>query len=207
MEFNREQQQAMEHKDGPMLVLAGPGSGKTEVIIRRTRKLIQDYQVAPSSILVVTFTKAAAGQMRERFLHLCGAEKSQVTFGTFHGIFYGILRQAYGITSANIAGEEIKYQILRQILQNSSLQMEDENDLLESLAREISTVKNGRIPLSHYYSASCRMSSFGRSMRHTKNGCTGNDCWILMICWCTAINYFRNIRIFCRHGRKSSGIS
>ena len=60
MEFNREQQQAMEHKDGPMLVLAGPGSGKTEVIIRRTRKLIQNYQVAPSSILVVTFTKAAA---------------------------------------------------------------------------------------------------------------------------------------------------
>ena len=145
MEFNREQQQAMEHKDGPMLVLAGPGSGKTEVIIRRTRKLIQNYQVAPSSILVVTFTKAAAGQMRERFLHLCGVKKSQVTFGTFHGIFYGILRQAYGITSANIAGEEIKYQILRQILQNSSLQMEDENDLLESLAREISTVKNGRI--------------------------------------------------------------
>ena len=47
MEFNREQQQAMEHKDGPMLVLAGPGSGKTEVIIRRTRKLIQNYQVAP----------------------------------------------------------------------------------------------------------------------------------------------------------------
>ena len=183
MEFNREQQQAMEHKDGPMLVLAGPGSGKTEVIIRRTRKLIQNYQVAPSSIL------------RERFLHLCGVKKSQVTFATFHGIFYGILRQAYGITSANIAGEEIKYQILRQILQNSSLQMEDENDLLESLAREISTVKNGR------------MSSFGKSMRHTKNGCTGNDCWILMICWCTATNYFRNIRIFCRHGRKSSGIS
>ena len=84
MEFNREQQQAMEHKDGPMLVLAGPGSGKTEVIIRRTRKLIQNYQVAPSSILVVTFTKAAAGQMRERFLHLCGVKKSQVTFGTFH---------------------------------------------------------------------------------------------------------------------------
>lgn len=160
MEFNREQQQAMEHKDGPMFVLAGPGSGKTEVIIRRTRKLIQDYQVAPSSILVVTFTKAAAGQMRERFLHLCGVEKSQVTFGTFHGIFYGILRQAYGITSANIASEEIKYQILRQILQNSSMQVEDENDLLESLAREISTVKNGRIPLSHYYSASCPDEEF-----------------------------------------------
>ena len=98
--------------------------------------------------------------MRERYLHLCGEEKSQVTFGTFHGIFYGILRQAYGITSANIASEEIKYQILRQILQNSSMQVEDENDLLESLAREISTVKNGRIPLSHYYSASCPDEEF-----------------------------------------------
>ena len=83
-----------------------------------------------------------------------------MTFGTFHGIFYGILRQAYGITSANIASEEIKYQILRQILQNSSMQVEDENDLLESLAREISTVKNGRIPLSHYYSASCPDEEF-----------------------------------------------
>ena len=89
MEFNREQQQAMEHKDGPMLVLAGPGSGKTEVIIRRTRKLIQDYQVAPSSILVVTFTKAAAGQMRERFLHLCGAEKKS---GDFWHIPWNLLR-------------------------------------------------------------------------------------------------------------------
>ena len=82
MAFHEAQLQAIHHREGPMMVLAGPGSGKTEVIIRRTRKLIQDYQVAPSSILVVTFTKAAAGQMRERFLHLCGAEKSQVTFGT-----------------------------------------------------------------------------------------------------------------------------
>ena len=159
MEFNREQQQAMEHKDGPMLVLAGPGSGKTEVIIRRTRKLIQNYQVAPSSILVVTFTKAAAGQMRERF-YTCAEWKKSGDFWYIPWNLYGILRQAYGITSANIAGEEIKYQILRQILQNSSLQMEDENDLLESLAREISTVKNGRIPLSHYYSASCPDEQF-----------------------------------------------
>ena len=83
MEFNREQQQAMEHKDGPMLVLAGPGSGKTEVIIRRTRKLIQNYQVAPSSILVVTFTKAAAGQMRERFLHLCGVAGVRYHIGKY----------------------------------------------------------------------------------------------------------------------------
>mgnify|MGYP000591650032 CR=1 FL=1 len=89
MEFNREQQQAMEHKDGPMLVLAGPGSGKTEVIIRRTRKLIQDYQVAPSSILVVTFTKAAAGQMRERFFTPVWSRKKP---GDFWYIPWNLLR-------------------------------------------------------------------------------------------------------------------
>ena len=67
MKFNKEQQQAVSHREGPMLVLAGPGSGKTAVITQRTQQLIADYGIAPSSILVVTFTKAAARQMRERF--------------------------------------------------------------------------------------------------------------------------------------------
>ena len=162
MEFNREQQQAVSHKDGALLVLAGPGSGKTAVITHRTQKLIREYQVAPSSILVVTFTKAAARQMRERFLHLTGEASTQVTFGTFHGVFYGILRQAYGINSSNIASEEDRYRILRDLLQKSSMDVDDENDLLESLNREISTVKNGRIPLTHYYSASCPDEEFRR---------------------------------------------
>ena len=82
MNFNKEQQQAVSHKDGALLVLAGPGSGKTAVITHRTQKLIREYQVAPSSILVVTFTKAAARQMRERFLRLTGEASTQVTFGT-----------------------------------------------------------------------------------------------------------------------------
>lgn len=152
----------MSHRDGVMLVLAGPGSGKTAVITHRTQKLITEYQAAPSSILVVTFTKAAARQMRERFLHLMNTGSTTVTFGTFHGIFYGILRQAYGITSRNIAGEDEKYRILREIVQKTSMDVEDEKDLLDSLNREISTVKNGRIPLSHYYSASCPDEEFRR---------------------------------------------
>lgn len=162
MKFNKEQQQAVSHKNGALLVLAGPGSGKTSVITHRTKKLITDDQVTPSSILVVTFTKAAARQMRERFLKLIGESKTGVTFGTFHGIFYGILRQAYGITSKNIASEEECYQILRDLLQKTSMDVEDENELLESLRREISTVKNGRIPLTHYYSASCPDEEFRR---------------------------------------------
>lgn len=162
MKFNEEQMQAVSHQKGPMLVLAGPGSGKTAVITYRTQKLIQEDQVAPSSILVVTFTRAAARQMKERFLYLTGEQQTQVTFGTFHGVFYGILRHAYGITSGNIAGDVEKYKILREILSKTSLDVEDEKDLLESLSREIGMVKNGRIPLSHYYSVSCPDEEFRR---------------------------------------------
>lgn len=155
MNLNQEQQQAVDHKDGPLLVLAGPGSGKTAVIARRTKKLITEYHTAPSSILVVTFTKAAARQMRERFLHLMGEQHTEVTFGTFHGVFYGILRHAYGITGKNIAGEEQTSQLLSEIIRKTSMDMEDEKELKESLVREISLVKQDRIPLTHYYSASC----------------------------------------------------
>ncbi|NCB91293.1 MAG: ATP-dependent helicase [Clostridia bacterium] len=162
MKFNTEQQKAVAHKDGALLVLAGPGSGKTAVITHRTQKLIQEYQVAPSSILVVTFTKAAARQMKERFLNLTGEKNTAVTFGTFHGIFYAILRQAYGITSKNIASEDEKYRILKELLHKTSMDVDDENDLIESLSREISMVKNERIPLSHYYSASCPDEEFRR---------------------------------------------
>lgn len=123
------------------------------------------------------------------------------------GTFYGILRQAYGITSANIAGEEIKYQILQTDFTEFFPADGDENDLLESLAREISTVKNGRIPLSHYYSASCPDEQFRKIYETYEKRLHGKRLLVLMICWCTATNYFRNIRIFCRHGRKSSGIS
>ncbi len=160
MNFNKEQQQAVVHKDGPLLVLAGPGSGKTAVITHRTLKLITEHQVAPSSILVVTFTKAAARQMKERFLSLSGGAYGDVTFGTFHGIFYAILRQAYGISSKNIASEDQRYAILREIIQKTSMDVDDENDLLDSINREISLVKNERIPLTHYYSASCPDEEF-----------------------------------------------
>ena len=68
MNYNKSQQQAIRHKDGPMLVLAGPGSGKTAVITQRTKQLIEYENIDPSNILVITFTRAAAQEMKQRFL-------------------------------------------------------------------------------------------------------------------------------------------
>ena len=96
MQFNEAQERAAAHGEGPMLVLAGPGSGKTAVITGRTARLVREG-VPPSEILVVTFTRAAASEMKNRFLKMTGASARQVTFGTFHGVFYGILRNTYYI--------------------------------------------------------------------------------------------------------------
>mgnify|MGYP000155203042 FL=1 len=88
MIFNKAQLGAIEHKDGAMLVLAGPGSGKTAVITHRTKNLITKHHVKPSEILVITFTKAAANEMKERFNSLMKDERVNVSFGTFHAVFF-----------------------------------------------------------------------------------------------------------------------
>ena len=82
--YNQAQKQAIEHGEGPMLVLAGPGSGKTAVITGRLCRLMQNG-ISPSSILVVTFTRTAAAEMKGRFLSQMGISSTQAPFGTFHG--------------------------------------------------------------------------------------------------------------------------
>lgn len=155
MNFNESQQTAIRHKDGPMLVLAGPGSGKTAVITQRTVSLIQEYGVNPSSILVITFTRAAAQEMKQRFLHTMDEEKSRVTFGTFHAIFFMVLKLAYHFENSNIVSEEQRYQLMREIISYHHLEYQDENEFIGDLLSEISRVKNERIPLEHFYSSHC----------------------------------------------------
>ena len=106
MNYNQSQQTAILHKDGPMLVLAGPGSGKTAVITQRTIQLIKEYNVDSANILVITFTKAAANEMKQRFLRQMGVAKTPVTFGTFHAVFFMVLKYAYGFSGSNIVAEE-----------------------------------------------------------------------------------------------------
>ena len=160
MNKNLAQEKAVNHFKGPMMLLAGPGSGKTTTMTRRVERLLETYHVNPAAILVVTFTKAAAREMKQRFENLCvragvKADYRQVTFGTFHGIFYGILRHAYGLTGNNILSEEKKLDILKELAYSQKLEIQDEKDFFEGLSQEISMVKNSRLALEHYYSQNC----------------------------------------------------
>ena len=152
---NPSQKRAIAHLSGPMMVLAGPGSGKTSVIVERTAYMINEGGISPSNILVVTFSKAAAREMKERFLSFSGQQYTPVTFGTFHGVFYGILKQAYGFTAANILSEEEKFSILKELTLNYGGDLAEEGDFPEEIAKEISVVKGNKISLEHYYSSCC----------------------------------------------------
>lgn len=159
MDFNEAQIAAVTHLDGPMMVLAGPGSGKTTVITHRIKKLLEQG-VSPSSILVITFTKAAAVEMKERFFVLQGQDRPQkemgaVSFGTFHSVFYQILRLAYRFPSGNVIGEEQKREFFRRFLKDTGMEVEDEGEFISSIINEISYVKGGQIDISYYYSQNC----------------------------------------------------
>ncbi len=151
------------------MVLAGPGSGKTSVIVERTAYMINEGKIPASSILVVTFSRAAATEMKERFLKFVNSDRSEVTFGTFHGIFYGILKAAYNLNASNILSEEEKYSILREMTEKFGQEMEQEGDFLEEIAKEISVVKGNCISLEHYYASCCSDEVFREIYNGYKN--------------------------------------
>ncbi|MDY2996021.1 MAG: ATP-dependent helicase [Faecalimonas sp.] len=160
MSLNPSQVQAVVHKDGPCMVLAGPGSGKTLTITKRIEYLIGKHHVSPEEILVITFTKAASVEMKERFVRLCGQKAGPVTFGTFHGIYYGILKWAYRMNASNILSEEQKYQLLKQVIGRMEIDIDDEKDFLQGIAGEIGNIKNNQIPLTEYESLNCSEEVF-----------------------------------------------
>ena len=153
------------------MVLAGPGSGKTSVIVERTAYMINEGGISPSNILVVTFSRAAAKEMKERFLSFTGQQYTPVTFGTFHGVFYGILKQAYGFTAANILSDEEKFGILRELTLNYGGDLAEEGDFPEEIAREISVVKGNKIALEHYYSSCCPDEVFRQIYQGYREAC------------------------------------
>lgn len=159
MSFSKAQKRAIRHKDGPALVLAGPGSGKTTVITNRVRYLTEKYGVQAGSILVITFTRAAAREMKERYEKMTG-QGSRVAFGTFHSVFFLILKLAYGYQASNIVREEQRIRFIREQAERMQLDLEDPAEFTASVLSEISMVKGEMMPLAHYYPKSCSEEVF-----------------------------------------------
>ena len=158
--FNKAQKQAVEHNKGPMMVLAGPGAGKTLVITYRTKTLIEKYGVEPGKILVITFTKAAAEEMKVRFQNIMDGKYVPVRFGTFHAVFFSILKHAYHYTASNIIRESEKKRILLEIVENMELDIEDLNEFIQDMENEISLVKGEMLSLEHYFPMNCAKDIF-----------------------------------------------
>lgn len=158
--FSESQRRAISASDGATLVLAGPGSGKTAVITARIRFLVETRHIPPEHILVITFTRAAAQEMRLRFQSMMEGKRLPVQFGTFHAVFFSILKHAWRYRSDQIITQEMKYAFMREILGSYRLPEDERQELTGLLLEEISAVKNNQLALEHYYAKCCGTSQF-----------------------------------------------
>ena len=165
MECNKEQKEAIMHRDGPAMVLAGPGAGKTYVITNRVKALIDEYGVKPEQILVVTFSKVAAVEMKERFEMMTGGRRLPVRFGTFHSVFFQILRLAYHYEVKDIATPALKYRFLEETLNETGYEVDDKKEFLSDIEKEISRVKGEGIGIDCYFSSACSAEIFQKMYR------------------------------------------
>lgn len=144
-EHNPSQRKAVTFGEGPLLLLAGPGSGKTFTIIQRILYLLQEKKVAPEKILVITFTKEAATSMKQRFTQNYPCNDS-VNFGTFHSVFYHILLQSGRVQPGNILNEKRKinliYPILKKVKEDKKITGPELLEIAKSFLVAISYYKN-----------------------------------------------------------------
>lgn len=164
MDLNRSQKHAVNCLLGPTLVIAGPGSGKTHVIINRIHYMINHLDCAPHHILVVTFSKLAAEEMKQRYEKNYG--QTNVTFGTLHSVFYRILRRSdpkrYAIE--HLLLEDKKKAILQNLIKE--LELEEENDFIENFIKHLSLMQNQLIDAKHYYPEGISREAFLKLLQY-----------------------------------------
>lgn len=159
--YSKSQREAVEFGAGPMMVLAGPGSGKTFVITHRVCHLIEKQNIRPENILVVTFSKAAAVEMRERFIKLMPDKQGErVTWGTFHSVYFHLLRTAYGYRGDQVITDAERYDVIRELMKKNQMESEDVVGLGTEILSEIAIVKQERMDILHYYAHSCPADLF-----------------------------------------------
>jgi DNA helicase-2/ATP-dependent DNA helicase PcrA len=152
--LNPAQREAVLHFEGPMLVLAGAGSGKTRVLTTRIARLIEHHGVAPTRILAVTFTNKAAGEMRDRIARLLGDAPKGMWSGTFHAIGARILRSSarhVGRTSSfTIYDEDDTLGVVKRIMEREGIPQKQWSPKV--IASLISDAKNALVPPGEYES-------------------------------------------------------
>lgn len=146
LQLNEKQKQMVAAKEGPVLVVACPGSGKTTTMIARAKALV-DYGINPAKLLVITFTKQAATHMQQKYEKAYG--KEGITFGTIHSICYRMLQSVAGYTKKDILLESEKWAFLAGQLHGKVAAAEME-ETISGIMREISFVKNKCIPPEAY---------------------------------------------------------
>lgn len=166
IKLNKNQAEAISYMDGPLLVAAGPGSGKTSVITARTAYLIQHVALGSSIILVITFTRAAANEMKLRFSRFPGIKKEQfdkADFGTFHSTFYKIINTYYGRRLPVLETKKI-FSIIKKILRSINEPYDDDTVLkaieeissARTMFRNVDDFKSQILPSSKFmYLYSC----------------------------------------------------
>ena len=142
LKLSKIQLDAVRVTEGPALVIAGPGSGKTTVLTNRIKFLIEEHHVAPEEILVITFSKAAALEMRTRFYSICEDSFYPVTFGTFHSVFFQIIHTQYHYNTSHILTLQKKRELMRLALRRSHIIDFPENELVDTLLKEVAYYKN-----------------------------------------------------------------
>ena len=138
------QETAIRHGNGPCIVLSGPGSGKTFVLTNRILNLIIEYGAKPDSVLVITFTRAAAYEMKLRFLSLVKENNIKLSdlpnFGTFHSIFFEILKNEFGYNKDSLVSEEEERRLLSEVLECDK-DLKVNNDLITNIIKDIKNYK------------------------------------------------------------------
>jgi DNA helicase-2/ATP-dependent DNA helicase PcrA len=153
--LNEPQRQAVEHIDGPLMIIAGAGSGKTRVLTYRTAHLIEKG-VDPFSILLLTFTNKAAGEMRHRIETVIGSQAKNIWMGTFHSVFAKILRfegARLGYTSNfSIYDTDDSKSLIRALIKEQNL--DDKIYKVNLVLNRISNAKNRLIGPDQYMASS-----------------------------------------------------
>ena len=158
--FTEEQMTSIEWFKGPLLVLGTPGSGKTTVIVNRINNLICKYNVSPKNILVITFTKAAAESMKRRFLDMSFLDSTDVRFGTFHSFFYWIIRTAYRNIRFEVLDEDVKRQVIRNILRKINREEYDNEEMVGNVINQLGRLACDMIDIENYYSSDMAENDF-----------------------------------------------